>query len=51
MEWGIKLKNNDTMKRIVKNTFWSFIVECIIGLIIMVIAMIIIAEAILSFLR
>lgn len=46
MEWGIKLKNNDTMKRIVKNTFWSFIVECIIGLIIMVIAMIIIAEAI-----
>lgn len=48
MEWGIKLKNNDTMKRIVKNTFWSFIVECIIGLIIMVIAMIIIAEAISS---
>ncbi len=46
MEWGIKLKNNDTMKRLVKNTFWSFIVECIIGLIIMVIAMIIIAEAI-----
>ena len=46
MEWGIKLKNNDTMKRIVKNTFWSIIVECIIGLIIMVIAMIIIAEAI-----
>ena len=46
MEWGIKLKNNDTMKRIVKNTFWSFIVECIIGLVIMVIAMIIIAEAI-----
>ena len=46
MDWGIKLKNNDTMKRIVKNTFWSFIVECIIGLIIMVIAMIIIAEAI-----
>ena len=40
------MKNNDTMKRIVKNTFWSFIVECIIGLIIMVIAMIIIAEAI-----
>lgn len=48
MGWGIKLKNNDTMKRIVKNTFWSFIVECIIGLIIMVIAMIIIAEAISS---
>lgn len=48
MEWGIKLKNNDTMKKIVKNTFWSFIVECIIGLVIMVIAMIIIAEAISS---
>lgn len=46
MEWGIKLKNNDTMKKIVKNTFLSFIVECIIGLVIMVIAMIIIAEAI-----
>ena len=46
MEWGLKLKNNDTMKKIVKNTFLSFIVECIIGLVIMVIAMIIIAEAI-----
>jgi len=41
MEWGIRLKNND-MKKIVKSTFWSFIVQCMI---IMGIIMIILAES------
>lgn len=44
MEWGIRLKNND-MKKIVKSTFWSFIVKCMISLIIMGIIMIILAES------
>ena len=44
MEWGIRLKNND-MKKIVKSTFWSFIVQCIISLTIMGIIMIILAES------
>lgn len=43
MEWGIRLKNND-MKKIVKSTFWSFIVQCMISLTIMGIIMIILAE-------
>lgn len=44
MEWGIRLKNND-MKKIVKSTFWSFIVQCMISLTIMGIIMIILAES------
>lgn len=44
MEWGIRLKNND-MKKIVKSTFWSFIVQCMISLTIMEIIMIILAES------
>lgn len=44
MEWGIRLKNND-MKKIVKSTFWSFIVQCMISLTIMGILMIILAES------
>lgn len=44
MEWGIRLKNND-MKKIVKSTFWSFIVQCMISLTIMRIIMIILAES------
>lgn len=44
MEWGIRLKNND-MKKIVKSTFWSFIVLCMISLTIMGIIMIILAES------
>ena len=44
MEWGIRLKNND-MKKIVKSTFWSFIVQCMIRLTIMGIIMIILAES------
>ena len=44
MEWGIRLKNND-MKKIVKSTFWSFIVHCMISLTIMGIIMIILAES------
>lgn len=44
MEWGIRLKNND-MKKIVKSTFWSFIVQCMISLNIMGIIMIILAES------
>ena len=44
MEWGISLKNND-MKKIVKSTFWSFIVQCMISLTIMGIIMIILAES------
>lgn len=44
MEWGIILKNND-MKKIVKSTFWSFIVQCMISLTIMGIIMIILAES------
>ena len=43
-EWGIRLKNND-MKKIVKSTFWSFIVQCMISLTIMGIIMIILAES------
>ena len=38
------MKNND-MKKIVKSTFWSFIVQCIISLTIMGIIMIILAES------
>ena len=44
MGWGIRLKNND-MKKIVKSTFWSFIVQCMISLTIMGIIMIILAES------
>ncbi len=44
MGWGISLKNND-MKKIVKSTFWSFIVQCMISLTIMGIIMIILAES------
>lgn len=44
MELGIRLKNND-MKKIVKSTFWSFIVQCMISLTIMGIIMIILAES------
>lgn len=44
MEWGIRLKNND-MKKIVKSTFWSFIVQCMISLTIMGIIMIILVES------
>ena len=44
MERGIRLKNND-MKKIVKSTFWSFIVQCMISLTIMGIIMIILAES------
>lgn len=44
MGWGIRLKNND-MKKIVKSTFWSFIVQCMISLTIMEIIMIILAES------
>lgn len=44
MEWGIRLKNND-MKKIVKSTFLSFIVQCMISLTIMGIIMIILAES------
>lgn len=44
MEWGIRLKNND-MKKIVKSTFWSFIVQCMNSLTIMGIIMIILAES------
>lgn len=44
MEWGIRLKNND-MKKIVKSTFWSFIVQCMISLTIMGIIMIILAKS------
>lgn len=44
MEWGIRLKNNN-MKKIVKSTFWSFIVQCMISLTIMGIIMIILAES------
>lgn len=44
MEWGIRLKNND-MKKIVKSTFGSFIVQCMISLTIMEIIMIILAES------
>lgn len=44
MEWGIRLKNND-MKKIVKSTFWSSIVQCMISLTIMGIIMIILAES------
>ena len=44
MEWGIRLKNN-YMKKIVKSTFWSFIVQCMISLTIMGIIMIILAES------
>lgn len=44
MEWGIRLKNND-MKKIVKSTFWSFLVQCMISLTIMGIIMIILAES------
>lgn len=44
MKWGIRLKNND-MKKIVKSTFWSFIVQCMISLTIMGIIMIILAES------
>ena len=44
MEWDIRLKNND-MKKIVKSTFWSFIVQCMISLTIMGIIMIILAES------
>lgn len=44
MEWGIRLKNND-MKKIVKSTFGSFIVQCMISLTIMGIIMIILAES------
>lgn len=44
MEWGIRLKNND-MKKIVKSTFWSFIVQCIISLTIMGIIIIILVES------
>ena len=44
MEWGIRLKNNH-MKKIVKSTFWSFIVQCMISLTIMGIIMIILAES------
>lgn len=44
MEWGIRLKNND-MKKILKSTFWSFIVQCMISLTIMGIIMIILAES------
>ena len=44
MEWGIRLKNND-MKKIVKSTFWSFIVQRMISLTIMGIIMIILAES------
>lgn len=44
MECGIRLKNND-MKKIVKSTFWSFIVQCMISLTIMGIIMIILAES------
>lgn len=44
MEWGIRLKNND-MKKIVKSTFWSFIVQCMISLTIMGIIMLILAES------
>lgn len=44
MEWGIRLKNND-MKKIVKSTFWSFIVQCMISLTIMGIIMMILAES------
>ena len=44
MEWGIRLKNND-MKKIVKSTFWSFIVQCMISLTIMGIIRIILAES------
>lgn len=44
MEWGIRFKNND-MKKIVKSTFWSFIVQCMISLTIMGIIMIILAES------
>ena len=45
MEWGIKLKNNN-MGKLVKNTFLSFITQCIIGLIIMGIVIVILADAI-----
>ena len=38
------MKNND-MKKIVKSTFWSFIVQCMISLTIMGIIMIILAES------
>lgn len=38
------MKNND-MKKIVKSTFWSFIVQCMISLTIMEIIMIILAES------
>lgn len=38
------MKNND-MKKIVKSTFWSFIVQCMISLTIMRIIMIILAES------
>lgn len=46
MEWGIKLKNNHTMEKIVKNTFYNFIAKCIIDLLLMGMITIIFAEVI-----